>query len=227
MSTILITGAGRGLGLEFTRQYLAAGWKVIATIRDPQAGQVFATLDGDLQTHILDVNNHASVDRFAKDLEGEAIDVLLNNAGILGTKGVSAEETDYQHWQKVMETNVFAPFKMATSFMPHVLKSEQKKIATVSSKMGSMESILQGGEPAYRSSKAAVNAVMKGIAEGHREQGLTCIVMHPGWVQTDMGGANADIDAVESVTGMKAVIEKASPADTGKFYNYDGSPLPW
>ena len=227
MPTVLITGIGRGLGLEFARQYLADGWKVIGTVRSPQAGQAFADIKGDLQIHVLDINHHPSVDKLAKELEGVAIDVLINNAGILGTKGILPEDTDYQHWHKVMETNVFAPFKMATAFLPHIMKSDQKKIATVSSKMGSVESILQGGEHVYRSSKSAVNAVMKVIAEEHRDAGLTVIVMHPGWVQTDMGGDAADINAEESITGMKSVIEKVTNADTGKFYNYDGSPLPW
>lgn len=227
MPTVLITGAGRGLGLEFAKQYLNDGWKVLVTIRNPMAGHVFANVSGDLQVHILDINAHLSVEKLARDLEGQAIDLLINNAGIYGEKDVEPADTDYKLWHQVMETNVFAPFKFTTTFLPLIQQSQLKKVATIGSSMGSMGNTDQGGGYMYRSSKAAVHSVMKTLAENHREDGVTFVLLHPGWVQTDMGGEEADIDVVESVSGMRTVIENTSLAQTGSFFRYDGTTVPW
>ncbi len=227
MPTVMITGANRGLGLEFTRQYAADGWTVIATCRDPINPGELARLDGDIQVHGLDVTNHPQVDRLAKDLAGTAIDVLINNAGIYGPRGMTPDTIDYAAWEQVMRTNVFAPFKVTTAFASHVAASDQKKVANVSSLMGSNEGSASPGEYVYRSSKAALNKVMSGYAQSVAADGVIISLFHPGWVQTDMGGAGADIDAVTSVTGMRGVIAGLTTADNGRFFNYDGTPLPW
>lgn len=223
----MITGASRGIGLELVRQYAADGWKVIATCRTPIGVGELARIEGDIEVHGLDVNNTHQLDRLAKDLDGAAIDVLINSAGILGPRGVPYDEIDNMEWMKVMETNVYSPLKVCAAFVPHVLRSEQKKMVTVSSIMGSIESNTSGGMYIYRSSKSAVNSVMRSLAYDLKEQGISVRVLHPGWVKTDMGGESADIDVVQSVSGIRSVIDGLSLSTTGQFYNYDGSELPW
>lgn len=228
MPTIMITGAGRGLGLEFTRQFLAEGWKVIVTVRKMEAGKAFAQMKGDLEVHVLDVTDHRSVDKLADSLDGTSIDVLVNNAGVMyNHRSHGPEEIDYADMRQVMETNVMSPTKVTAAFLPHVKSSSLKRVVTISSKMGSMTDNTSGGSYVYRCSKAAVNAIMKSYAEDLRAEGVTVVMMHPGWVRTDMGGPNGLIDAEESVTGMRQVITGLTIADTGRFINFDGSIVPW
>jgi len=227
MPTVMITGANRGLGVEFARQYGADGWTVIATCRNPIDVGELATIDGDIQVHGLDVTDGAQVDRLAGELDGTAIDVLINNAGIYGPREYAPGDADQAAWHQVMQTNVMAPLKVAAAFTPHVVAGDLKIMATVSSKMGSMGENTSGGSYIYRSSKAAVNAVMRSLSYEVEGQGITVFVLHPGWVQTDMGGPSAAIDAVTSVTGMRGVIDGAGPDANGRFFNYDGAELPW
>lgn len=227
MPTVFITGSNRGLGLEFVRQYADAGWKVIATCRDPIGVGELATIDGDIEVHGLDVSDSYQTNRLAKDLEGVPIDLLLNSAGIFGPKGYELADIDYPEWMKVFDVNVFSPLKISMAFLPNVVLSDQKKIVTVSSKMGSIASNTGGGNTIYRSSKTAVNSVMRGLAAELKDQKVSVRVLHPGWVRTDMGGDSADISAEESVTGMREVIDDLALSSTGMFFNYDGSELPW
>ena len=223
----MITGANRGIGLEFVRQYAAGGWKVLATCRNPIGLGDLARVEGDIEIHGLDVTDPYSIKRLAKDLEGVAIDILLNSAGIFGPKGYTFDDVDYQEWMKVFETNVFSPLKICTAFLPNVIKSEQKKMITVSSIMGSIGRNTGGGNYIYKSSKAALNQVMKCLTNDLTDQHIAICVVHPGWVQTDMGGESADITAEVSVAGMLRVVEDLTFESTGRFYNYDGSELPW
>ena len=227
MPTAFITGTNRGIGLEFVRQYAAAGWKVIATCRNPIGVGELATLEGDIEVHGLDVSDPYQLDRLAKDLEGVGFDLLLNNAGIFGPKGYELADVDYQEWAKVMDINVFSPLKVSMAFLDNVAQSDQKKIVTVSSKMGSIADNTGGGNTIYRTSKAAVNSVMRGLAADLKDKQIAVRMVHPGWVRTDMGGDGADISAQESVTGMRSVIDGLTLSSTGKFYNYDGTELPW
>ncbi len=223
----MITGSNRGIGLELTRQYAADGWKVIATCRNPIGVGELATLTGDIEVHGLDVTDDYSIARLAKDLDGTAIDLLINSAGIFGPRDCTYDNIDYGEWRKVFDTNVFSPLKVSVAFIPHVAKSAQKKIVTVSSKMGSIAEINTGGSYIYRSSKTAVNSVMKSFSEDMKPQDIAVRVLHPGWVRTDMGGPSAAISVEESVTGMRTVIDGLSLSSTGMFYNYDGTELPW
>jgi NAD(P)-dependent dehydrogenase (short-subunit alcohol dehydrogenase family) len=227
MPTVMITGANRGLGLEFTKQYAADGWTVIATCRDPFAPGELATIEGDIQVHGLEVANHPQVDKLANDLRGTAIDVLLNNAGMFGPRGVVAESVDFAAWEEVQRVNVFAPLKIATAFAGHVAASDEKKIVCISSIMASIECTTAGSEYIYRSTKTALNMAMRVFANDPASQGATIAMFHPGWVQTDMGGTGADIDAVTSITNLRRSIAGLTSADSGKFFNYDGTSLPW
>ncbi len=227
MPTALITGANRGLGLEFTRQYAADGWRVIATCRDPLKAQGLAPLQGDVEVHTLDITDNAQIQALAKALKKEPVDLLLNNAGVYGPKPVKLGGVDYAVWADVMRINAMAPLKVSECFLDHLVAGRQKKIVTISSKMGSMKDNEAGGGYIYRSSKAALNAVMKSLSIDLKSRGITVALLHPGWVRTDMGGPSGLIDAEESVTGMRRVIDGLSMAATGCFYNYDGSEIPW
>lgn len=227
MPTCLITGANRGLGLEFARQYLADGWTVIATCRAPLHAADLASLQGSIQIHPLDVTDFAQVEALGRTLAKQPIDVLINNAGIYGPRNVTHETVAYRDWPQVMRTNVAAPLKMSSVFLGGVCKSGQKKIVAISSKMGSMTDNTSGGAYLYRSSKAALNAVMKSFSIDVRGSGVTVALLHPGWVRTDMGGPSALIEASESVTGMRRVIDGLTPEKSGRFFNYDGEEVPW
>ncbi len=227
MPTVMITGANRGLGLEQARQYAADGWTVIATCRNPIGVGELATIEGDVQVHGLDVTDHRQVDRLASDLQGTAIDVLVNNAGIYGPRGMGAADMDYAEWEQVLRTNTLSPLKISTAFADHVAASDQKKVVTISSIMASIGGTTSGADYIYRSSKAAVNMVMRIFANDVAARGIICVMFHPGWVQTDMGGPGADIDEVTSVTGLRGTIAGLTTSDSGEFFNYDGTSLPW
>ena len=226
MPTTLITGAGRGLGLEFVRQYAEAGWTVLAGAREPDRAEALLRVDGDVSPVPLDVADPASVAILAERLSGVPIDLLINNAGLYGPRDVALGEIDYDAWRQVLEVNTLAPMRLAESFIGQLRAGQGRKIVTLSSKMGSIGEAT-GGSYIYRSSKAAVNAVMRSLALDLAADGFTIVVVHPGWVRTDMGGPGAAIDAVDSVAGLKRVIEGLTPADTGRFLNYDGSPISW
>ncbi len=222
MPTVLITGAGRGLGLELARQYLADGWQVIACARSPErcpelhalAGQANKP-DAQLEIVALDVTDHAAIDALAEKMRGRPIDVLLNSAGTMGAGNFAAQgisfgkfgTSDFKDWDQTFRINTFGPMKMAEAFVTHVAQSEQKKIVSLTSIIGSITKNTIGGLYAYRASKAALNAVMHSMAiDLGRKYQIIAIPIHPGWVRTDMGGPRADIDAVTSVSGMRAVI---------------------
>ena len=225
MSTILITGANRGIGLELTRSFARDGWRVHACCREPDRAKDLRALDGAVEMHKLDVTDGARVAGLARELEGEAIDILFNNAGVYGPRA-GFGKTDYEAWAPVFSVNVFAPLRLAECFVAHVARSERKLILNMSSKMGSIADC-GGGSVIYRASKAALNMVTKTLSVDLAGQGITVVAFHPGWVQTDMGGRGASITAQESVRGLRRVIGGLAAKDTGGFFNYDGSRLPW
>ena len=240
MATVLITGANRGLGLEFTRQYAALGWEVIACARHPEAATALSALARDSAGRVLverlDVTDHAGVEAAARRLEGRAIDVLLNNAGTMG-RGSAAQigfpsnrfgEIDYADWDRIFRINVTGPMKVTEAFVGHVARSTGRKIVAISSDLGSMASNASGKLYAYRASKAALNSCMKSLAiDLGRDRGLVVAVLHPGWVRTDMGTPRASIDPPESVTGLIKVIDGLDAGKAGRFWRYDGAEVPW
>ena len=227
MPSVLITGANRGLGLEFTRQYAADGWRVFAACRDPAGARDLAAVEGDVSAETLDVDDGPQVAALANKLSGQPIDVLINNAGIYGPKDVTRDTVVYDAWGQVFRTNAMSPLAVSAAFAANVAQGGQKKIITLSSIMGSIAENDSSGDFIYRSSKAAVNAVMKSLAGDLKSEGITVAVLHPGWVRTDMGGPDAAIEAPESVTGMRAVIAGLKESDSGRFLNYDGTEISW
>ena len=229
MPTVLVTGANRGLGLEFSRQYAAAGWKVLACCRRPDAAAELAALAGansKLSVHALDLADFATVDALAAALAEEAIDVLLCNAGVYADKaGNGFGALDYPSWLHSFVVNTQAPVKLAEAFLPQLKRGGRPLIVAVSSLMGSIADNSSGGSIMYRSSKAALNAAMKSLALNL--EGVGVLILHPGWVRTDMGGQNAPLSPPESVSGMRQVIEGYTPADSGRFIDFRGNAAPW
>jgi NAD(P)-dependent dehydrogenase (short-subunit alcohol dehydrogenase family) len=228
MPSTLITGANRGLGFEFARQYLADGWQVYAACRNPQSASELRRLadasDDKLQILALDVIDPVSVQAAAAKLDRQAIDLLLNNAGIGGPRG---QGVDYEAWAKVLDVNTMGPLRVSEAFVDHVAQSERKLIVTITSGMGSLADNTSGGAYAYRSSKAAVNMVMRSLAIDLAPRGIACVVINPGWVLTDMGGPHATLTTAESVKKLRRLIETLGPGQSGKFFNYDGREYAW
>jgi len=232
MKTILITGANRGIGLEFTRQYAADGWHVLACSRHPEKSDALNKLAAQytdlIQMHVLDVADHAQIDHLARLLVNEPIDLLINNAGIYPDSDKRGfGHTDYEEWAQAFRINTMAPLKMAEAFSTQIARGEQKTIVTITSMMGSIADNGSGGNYLYRSSKAAVNMVVKSLAIDLKSRGIIAMVFHPGWVRTDMGGPNAMISAEQSVSEMRKVIGRLTLADSGEFFAYDGQTIPW
>ncbi len=229
--TILVTGANRGIGLELSRQYAAAGWRVLACCRRPdQAGELNALAQqsgGRLAVHQLDVRDTERIGRLAAELEGEAIDILLNNAGISGPRPQEFGAIDTEGWLETFRVNTIAPYQMALAFAGHVARSRRRIFATVGTIMGSIADNRSGGYYAYRSSKAAVHMVMRSLAVDLAPQGLTAVTFHPGWVRTEMGGAEATLTPAESVAGLRRVLNELTPEHSGRFFDYQGRELPW
>lgn len=221
MPTVLITGASRGIGREFARQYDAGGWRVIATCRDP------SKYDLGGEAYPLDVTDADGVAALHRELEDEAIDVLINNAGVYGPRGSGLGAIDYDAWDGVLRSNVLGAMRVAEAFAGQVARSDLRRMVFLSSRMGSIADNTGGGEYIYRSSKAALNMAVKSLSVDLSGKGVICLLFHPGWVRTDMGGRSAAVDASDSVAGMRAVIERATTADNGRFFNYDGTKLPW
>ena len=226
MPTVLITGAGRGLGFEFAKQYAADGWKVIATVREPAAGAKLSALGKTVEVHLADVTDRAANARLAKDLKGAAIDVLICNAGIYGPKGQPFGQTDYAAWEQVMRVNAMAPMAVVEALVDNVAASAQKRIVMMSSGLGSIARN-DGGDPIYRSSKTALNQVMRTLSAELKDRGITVVSVSPGWVKTDMGGSAAPLTADVSIKGLRKVIAGLSVKDTGRYLHYDGTENPW
>jgi NAD(P)-dependent dehydrogenase (short-subunit alcohol dehydrogenase family) len=227
---VLVTGANRGLGLEFTKQYAEDGATVFACCRDPGGAKALRKVSdaagGKVSLHALDVTSPQSVTALAESFGDEPIDILINNAGTFGPAKQSADEMDFEGWAETFAINSMAPLRIAQAFRRNLRKGHAKKLVTITSKMGSTAQH-SGGYLAYRSSKAAVNNVMRGLAQAWKADGIVVVLLHPGWVKTDMGGENADLELHESIDGMKRVIAELAPADSGRFLDYRGKELPW
>lgn len=237
MPTALITGTSRGLGLEFTRQYAADGWRVFAACRDPAGANALrdieAGAEGRVRVLALDVTDHGRIESLARELAGEPIDLLLNNAGVMEPHDITFGNMDYEMWAGIFEINLLAPSHMAEAFVEHVAGSGRRLIVTLSSGLGSValnqagERLAPGNLYMYRTSKAAVNMVMRGLSFELKDRGVTAVVVSPGHVRTDMGGPKARLGPEESIAALRQLIDGLSIADSGKFFFYDGEEHPW
>jgi NAD(P)-dependent dehydrogenase (short-subunit alcohol dehydrogenase family) len=224
MPTILITGAGRGLGLELARRFVELGWETLGTVRDLAKG---AGMPRGSQTFLCDIADRASLQRLARDLKGKPIDVLFCNAGMFGKRQQGIGSVDYDLWAEVMRVNVFAPMACVEALADNVAASARRQIVMMSSRMGSIGENAGGGEVVYRSSKAALNAVTRSLSIDLKPRGVTLIAVHPGWVQTDMGGPRATLTPAQSVAGLSEVVLGLTPEKSGRFFNHDGAEIAW
>ena len=231
MTTALITGSGRGLGLEFVRQFVAAGCHVIATCRNPEAAtKLHAEAEaapGKIEIHRLDAASQESIRHLAKQLKGRPIDFLVSNAAISGNKTGAANELDEKTWIDVFRANVMGPTFLAGEFADNVAASERRVMAFISTRQAIIKDNVRGRYYMYRSSKTALNACVKNLAIDYGPRGIACIAFHPGFVRTDMGGPNGAIDAPTSVTGLMKLLEAARPEHNGRFFEYTGIELDW
>lgn len=233
-STVLITGANRGLGLGLAKVYLEDGWHVVAVNRR-SSKELEGLQNGRLDIRLCDLTDDTQLEGLAKSLAGRPLDVLINNAGRMvktGTDETAGKLQGFGHfdretWRRIFDINLFTPMYLAELLADNLSRSERGRIVTLSSTLGSMALNTSGGIYAYRASKAAVNAIVKSLSIDLADRGIIAIAQHPGWVKTDMGGRGADIDIQTSVTGMKAVIDGLTRDDSGKFLSYDGSEMPW
>jgi len=227
---LFITGANRGIGLEMIKQFSQSGWKISACCRTPETADELNALAKDnehITLYPLDVTDYQAVSALANQLRHLTIDLLINNAGIYGPKGSNLHDLDLDAWRQVFETNTIAPLKLVQAFAPHVAASQGKQIAIISSKMGSISDNQSGSAYIYRSSKTALNQIIKSLSIDLQPQAIKVIALHPGWVRTQMGGPNGLIDVEQSVNGLKQVMTAESGIKTGHFYNYDGTEINW
>ncbi|MDP6926330.1 MAG: SDR family oxidoreductase [Rhodospirillales bacterium] len=240
MSSMLITGANRGIGLEFTRQYLAGGWQIYACCREPEKAESLHELAEDfadlLSIHRMDVRKSEEITDVAKALNGAPLDMLINNAGIVDSYGRGVFEGkddpdlknyDFDLWLDIFETNVVAQGRVSGEFADNVAASERKMVVMISSGLASIANTWQAGRYAYRTSKAAVNMLTRSIGAWLEPRGVTVITIAPGWTRTELGGPNAHNSVEESITGMRKVLDSLTLEDTGTYWNFDGEQLPW
>ena len=228
--TILITGANRGIGLELVKIFSDHNWQVLACCRHPEQAEELKKLEGSnraISTFALDVTDNEAINRLAKGLHKQPIDILLNNAGIYGPENQAFGNIGVDVWLEVMRTNVTAPLKMAEAFVDSVAASRLKIIGMMGSMMGSLEDNTSGDHYIYRTSKAAVHMVTKSISIDLRDRGIISVVVHPGWVQTEMGGPQAPTSAAESAAGLYHVLTGLTAENNGQFLTFEGKELPW
>lgn len=230
MATVLITGANRGIGLEFVKHYLGRGERVVATYRDKTSSKELIQMNEDhdnLETLNLDVSSDKSLNDFPNQLGDQTIDIFINNAGVFGPRNSTFNNVDEKNWIPALRINAIAPLLLTQLIVDNLRKSSLKKLIYITSKMGSIDDNKGGGSYVYRSSKTALNAVVKSISVDLANEGMCVALLHPGWVRTDMGGPNGLIDTNTSVSGMIKVIDELEQRCSGRFFNYDGTEISW
>ena len=230
MTTIIVTGANRGIGLELVKQYCNQNYQVIGTYRNENTSGEFISMSrnlNNLKVYSLDVSSDQSLKDFSSKLGETPIDIFINNAGVYGPRDSSFNNVDEKNWIPAFQTNTIAPLLLTQLIIENLKNGSQKKLIYITSKMGSIDDNKSGGAYIYRSSKTALNSVVKSISVDLAKDGMKVALLHPGWVRTDMGGPNGLIDTSASVSGMTEVIDSLSQPDSGCFFNYDGSKIPW
>ncbi|CCB89248.1 SDR family oxidoreductase [Simkania negevensis] len=229
--TALVTGVSRGIGQGFVKHLLSRGFSVIGTSQNPDS----ITPQKNLTVELLDIRDDEAIQALATKYENTPIDLMINNAGVLyadsqigwGENPTEIGTLSRKGMMQTIEINAVSTVKMTEAFVPHIVKSNLKLIATISSGAGSITDNASGGFIAYRMSKAALNMGMQEFAIKLKDQGVHVLLLHPGWVQTTMGGPNAVVPIEESVLGMLKVIEKCRTYRSGSFYDYHGQVRPF
>ena len=224
--TVLVTGANRGLGREFVSQYSNDGWQVIATYRRRENFESLQKIGEHVFPVELDVTKSVQIDRLAKALNNHKIDLLINNAGV-NRKERSIFDIEEKVWLEIMHTNALSPVKLTKSFLGSLILSESPKVVSITSDLGSIQNSGSGGPWVYKSSKAALNMAFKSISGELAAKQISCALIHPGWVRTDMGGEDGKLSTPQSVCGIRRVIEDLTLVNTGQFWNHEGNTVPW
>jgi len=221
-TTYLVTGASRGIGAEIVRQLNARADRVIATVRSMDHAQALSPA----RVLTLEATDQRSIDALAASLQGEPIDVLINNAGV-SSPSPSIASTDAAELARCFAVNATSPLMVAKALLPCLRASKRRQIVNVSTQLASIANNSGGSSYGYRASKTALNQLTVCLANELRPEGFTCIAIHPGWVQTDMGGPKAPLTPPQAVAFILATLDRLTPADSGRFLNYDGAPMPW
>lgn len=228
---ILITGANRGIGLEMVKFSMEQGWSVFACCRNPHNAENLFNIaklsNGQISVHIADMQELGTIQALSYELRNDAIDILINNAGIYGCDKNTFGSVDVESWLQAFQVNSIAPLKMVEAFSEQLLMGNRKLVACMSSKMGSMADNGYGNSYIYRSSKAALNAVVKSLSIDLKEQGIISVALHPGWVKTDMGGPDAEITTRQCVKQLFSNLSELTIKDSGRFIDIDGRDIPW
>jgi len=232
MRRVLITGSNRGLGLAWVRQCAGRGWRVFATCRDPESAvdlRDLADQGASVSVHRLDVTDPGQIGDLAQTLRDETIDLLVNNAGVYferwGQDPIGSIR--YDDWEETFRVNTLGPMRVTEALLPHLARGEHPLVVAISSHMGSIADIETPRDYAYRSSKAALNAAMHGLAHELQPRGIGVLLLHPGWVRTRMGGSSAPISPEESVRGMLSLVDRYEQSLSGGFFRFDGARMPW
>ena len=228
--SILITGTNRGIGLEFVKHYLKKNEKVIATCRNKNSAKELLELKNttnNLSLVELDVSNPNSINELTSKIIDQPIDIFINNAGVFGPRNTEFGNFNAKEWLDVFNINTIAPLLITQKILKNLRLGKNKKLVFISSKVGSIEENTGGSMYIYRSSKTALNQVIKSLSIDLKDENFIATALHPGWVQTDMGGQNALINTKTSVKGMAEVIDSLVLKNSGRFYNYDGSSISW
>ena len=236
MPTVMVTGANRGIGYEHVAQYARKKWNVIACARRPEKAIELLQLQDKYGANFiieeLEVTNHKQVDDLSQKHSNTTIDILINNAGTGGPEGMPGamdyqkiDNMDYQIWRDILEVNLLAPFKVATSFHKQISISDKKTLIMMSSDLGSVSQNTFGGLYSYRASKSALNIVAKGMSNEWKD--IIVVALAPGWCRTYLGGAEAEIDPMDSVEDQQKMFETLTETDSGKFLDRFGNEVPW
>ena len=228
MTTVLVTGANRGLGYEFVKQYSENKFDVFACCRNVNEAKKLkelAEISENIKIYELDVGNVKTIKNLSQQLQNEKIDVLINNAGIYRSSTVG--NINYDEWIESFKVNTIAPYQIVENFLEQIINSDLKKVVSITSKMGSIDDNTSGGSYIYRSSKTALNSMMRSLTHDLKNQGVATLTLHPGWVRTDMGGPGGWINSIESVQGMIKQIDKLTIDDSGKYLDYAGKTINW
>ena len=228
MTTVLVTGANRGLGYEFVKQYSENKFDVFACCRNVNEAKKLkelAEISENIKIYELDVGNVKTIKNISQQLKNEKIDVLINNAGIYRSSTVG--NINYDEWIESFKVNTIAPYQIVENFLEQIINSDLKKVVSITSKMGSIDDNTSGGSYIYRSSKTALNSMMRSLTHDLKNQGVATLTLHPGWVRTDMGGPGGWINSIESVQGMIKQIDKLTIDDSGKYLDYAGKSINW
>tara|TARA_B100000767_G_scaffold267866_1_gene287198 strand:+ start:963 stop:1649 length:687 start_codon:yes stop_codon:yes gene_type:complete len=228
MSTVLVTGANRGLGYEFVKQYSKNNFNVLACCRNAENAsdlQKLAKEVKNIKIYELDVGNIKVIKNLSQHLKNEKIDVLINNAGIYRSSTIG--NINYDEWIESFKVNTIAPYQIVEAFLDQILNSDLKKVVSITSKMGSIDDNTSGGSYIYRSSKTALNSMMRSLTHDLADRGIATLTLHPGWVRTDMGGPGGWIDTLESVQGMIKQIDNLTIDDSGMYLDFAGKSINW